>query len=800
MVQIRYYPCKKDDIVYDGACHIVEEERKHIQRWRGRIPHWGLALSGGGIRSASYSLGVLQALANAGWLRHFDYLSTVSGGGYTGVSLSYLLYQSSRAQTNEDGTAWPKFDATRENFPYLSNPMVDAPLVDDARTTRSKGGLLRHLRQNAKYLQPGKDITLLSLFGTILRNGLMSLIVHFAFLVVLLQTVFFNYDHHTLAPSDISSSWVLIASACAFSMFGVMSTVYALASSRFEHVPDRSSYSLRRFSDVATNWLFVLGLLALTIGVLPFVDEYLSRPLAGTQLPNWLAWLIPKDLHNLPPAVGVIAALLGALGNFWGFLQIRSAKKLKIPTAPLIAVASSVLLFGALLIAFHLVAAGFFLPPIFGLHAPIWAAALVVFVLFGLVPDVNYVSIHRYYRDRLMETFMPDLGISAPDSEERTGRSDAGNETPLGRICGANTGDDVDLSIGATLARGPYHIINANVVLVSSDNARYRGRGGDSFILSPLFTGSRATGWERTDPSQENGVSLATAMAISGAAVSPNAGTGGAGVTRQPVLSVLMSLFNLRMGYWLANPNPASWKLCFKRSRARSHPNLIFPGLSESFGRRNLKESSRYVLLTDGGHFENLGLYELVRRRLKLILVCDGTADPSYTFSDLANAIEKVRADFGALIDITSADLRALVPTEDKSGAAKGAAMSIAERGYLIAPIRYASRQVPPSHDQASDPRGGLEETGILIYLNTTFFEGLGADLHGYRRQHPSFPDQATSDQFFDEKEFEAYRELGFQTALRLIQDLRARTEAEQVEAAFQWMQDFLHREYGHGS
>ncbi len=784
MSQRHYFTCDEDDTDYDGARAIVEEERLHIERWRGGPPEWGLALSGGGIRSASYSLGVMQALANDNWLESFDYLSTVSGGGYTGASISYLLYQSARSQAGADGSEWPKFDVTRKNFPYLSNPMVSAPLSDDPATTRGKGELLRHLRENAKYLTPGRGVTFLSFAGVLIRNSVVGLIVHVAALLLLLQLIFYYYRPSN--PDDIGAGWVLVVAVCALGLFAVMSVVYVLASSRFEHVPDRWSYSLRRFVDVTTNGLFALMLAAVTIGVLPYIDQH---------LPSWLAWAMSptpgKDQAvPVPRLIGAIVAIVGVLGNVRGYFQTRAGTKPKIPTGLLVAIASSALLFGVLLILFDVIARNNEHPvSVWGLTLQpdiVLIIAFTVFLVFGLLPDINYVSIHRYYRDRLMETFMPDWGLATAGPEERTARSDAGNETPLGRLCGANAsrgGASSSDDTHAKPARGPYHLINANAVLVSSNNVRYRGRGGDSFILSPLFTGSRATGWERTDPSQENGISLATAMAISGAAISPNAGVGGEGVTRQPVLSVLMSLFNLRMGYWLANPNPGPWKSPFAPSRSWAHPSLIYPGLFESFGRRYLNENERYVLLTDGGHFENLGLYELVRRRLKLILVCDGTADPSYTFSDLANAIEKVRADFGALVEIRSEDLRAMVPTDDKSGVEKRAAMSVAERGYLLARIRYARRQATVTPTVPSAIREEAEETGLLIYLNTTFFKGLRADLYGYRRCHPQFPDEPTGNQFFGEKEFEAYRELGFQTALQLTQDLGAGPGADDIDA-----------------
>jgi hypothetical protein len=240
-------------------------------------------------------------------------------------------------------------------------------------------------------------------------------------------------------------------------------------------------------------------------------------------------------------------------------------------------------------------------------------------------------------------------------------------------------------------------------------------------------------------------------------------------VTRQPLLSVLMGLLNLRLGYWCSNPDPNSQPSSFLSSlfARRSTPNMLSPGLFESLGRANLNEHEPYVLLTDGGHFENLGLYELVRRRLKLIVLCDASADADFKFVDLANAIEKVRADFGAIIHLSSDDLGDLVPRKRSSA---DAAMPAAQRGYVFAPITYARRE---------DRSYGCEaDRGILIYLKATYFRQLYADLHGYRRAHADFPDQSTGDQYFDEKQFESYRELGFQTCWAMLQDLQAHAGA----------------------
>jgi hypothetical protein len=185
----------EENLLYDGACDVVNAEMDHLKDWRGQEPRVGLALSGGGIRSASYCLGVIQALAYRRALPNIDYMSTVSGGGYIGASLSYLLHQSAGGAAAAGFTDPPKFDVSRENFPYVSYPMVGVggavPDVNAGLATglgdeqlrqneRFKGRLLRRLRQSANYLVPGNGITFLSLAGVVVRNLTASLVVHVA--------------------------------------------------------------------------------------------------------------------------------------------------------------------------------------------------------------------------------------------------------------------------------------------------------------------------------------------------------------------------------------------------------------------------------------------------------------------------------------------------------------------------------------------------------------------------------------------------------------------------------------------
>ena len=410
-------------------------------------------------------------------------------------------------------------------------------------------------------------------------------------------------------------------------------------------------------------------------------------------------------------------------------------------------------------------------------------------LLFAWILPINYISIHRYYRDRLMETFMPDVENiiqGTGNNYEKTTNTEAGFEektdpdnkdkgltlpqkiirksAEIGRhtlkyslgIYRENIGNGESIRANNMAVhelkesyngKVPYHLINTNIILVESEIAKFRGRGGDNFLLSPLYSGSNATGWRSTNEFCGGNVTLPTAVAVSGAAANPNSGVAGTGLTTNAIVSTLMSLFNLRLGYWVSNPDP---KILKEQKRI---PNYLIPGFWEVLQRKKMNEKAKFVQLSDGGHFENLALYELFRRRARVIIACDAGADVNYEFTDLANAIEKARVDFGIIVDINRDQLDKLTP--DMNPEQYSSKYALSEISYLIADIDYNDDKAP----------------GKLIYIKTSLSKNIGADVHAYKRTHPNFPDQTTGDQFFDEVQFEAYRQLGWQIAEDMLND-----------------------------
>lgn len=269
--------------------------------------------------------------------------------------------------------------------------------------------------------------------------------------------------------------------------------------------------------------------------------------------------------------------------------------------------------------------------------------------------------------------------------------------------------------------RPPLHIINTALNLVQGRNLAWQERKADSFTISPLYCGNRMVGY-RDSAQYAKAISLGSAMAISGAAVSPNMGA-----KSSPAFTCLMTLLNARLGAWIGNPK----KSRYDKESPHGSIGALF---NEAVGRTN--ENHDFVFLSDGGHFENLGLYEMVKRRCKFIIVCDATADSGYAFGDLANAIRKIRIDLGVSIEPL---------TTKYIGPEAGEELG---KYCALGDIRY-------------DNVDGTDVVGRLIYVKPCVYADCPPDVRNYGRKEKTFPHETTADQFFSESQFESYRALG---------------------------------------
>lgn len=372
--------------------------------------------------------------------------------------------------------------------------------------------------------------------------------------------------------------------------------------------------------------------------------------------------------------------------------------------------------------------------------------ALVALVLSWRV-DLNEFSLHAFYRNRLVRCY---LGAS---NDTRTAHPftgfDGDDEMALSdrpRPAGA------DKQAPPFAKIRPYPLFNAAINLVGGGNLAWQQRMAASFVFTPDFcgyeyrvdeqreqqgTGRRAprspmaparpqvktrTAYSETHEHAGYPLTVGLAMATSGAAASPNMG-----YHTSPTLAFLMTVFNVRLGWWLRNARfDRVWHDAEQRLSLRE---LVFELLGLTTDERDL------VYLSDGGHFENLGIYELVRRQCPFIIASDAGQDGETTFEDLGNAIEKCRADFGIDIEIDVSKIRV---TEGRSRA-----------HCAIGTIHYEQ------FDSSLTP-------GTLLYIKSSLTGDEPTDVLRYASLHAEFPHQTTADQFFSESQFESYRALGY--------------------------------------
>lgn len=675
----------------------------------------GLALSGGGIRSATFNLGILQALERCGLLRCIDYMSTVSGGGYIGSSLTWFM---SRLKNDQ----FPFNTVNRETDTFTNK-------------------LLAQFRESGKYLTPGDGLTWWSLIAAMLIGIIINLIVIipvFFFILWILginvprlplftnQCVFKPPFYQYMKPTFFTA--VLFVGLLAIVGVIAAGVLFALTT-RLKHV--RKS-AVQRWTNKWMGNLLMWGIFLVAIGSIPIITEFIKD--------NLFKWA-----HSVMSSI-TLAGIISICGGLFGRKHGNESKGIR---SVLLYLGLGLLMYGVFL----------WLNYIRSDFSPaVYIVGLIFSMLIAFCADINHVSMHRFYRNRLREVYMP---VTLRDNQGHVEKLMDNSVTPPTPA----KEQDADLCFLHEISqtKAPYHIVNTTVQTVGSKLPKLKERGGDNFIFTPLFCGSNATSYLKSQDYIKGKMNLATAVAISGAAVDPNTYA-----TRSRPLAFLMTLLNVRLGYWIRNPyttthdykpwrNPFAFFMTLFNvllSYWTRNPNTAHdykpwrnPSWYRIFGEMlgsGLDERSLGIHLSDGGHFENLGLYELIRRECEIIIVCDAGSDINYFFDDLSKAIELVRTDFGAEIIL---DTRPIRPHNMKK--------KISSEACVCGVIQYMSGLI-----------------GTLVYINTTLVKELTEDIYGYQRKHPAFPDQGTGNQFFNEQQFEAYRELGLQLGIKYFSKL----------------------------
>jgi hypothetical protein len=227
-------------------------------------------------------------------------------------------------------------------------------------------------------------------------------------------------------------------------------------------------------------------------------------------------------------------------------------------------------------------------------------------------------------------------------------------------------------------------------------------------------------------------------MAISGAAISPLA------VSNNPLLFYAMLLTNARLGQWVPNPGDL---------RSRRYPTFISALFSYFTG---TPENSAYLYVTDGGHHDNTGIEQLLRRRCRVIVACDASWDPQRQFLDLLRLFRRMSVFDG--IQFTAPDggpvqLDAVV-ADEKTG--------FSPSHHVVIKIAYPAKrqdELESGHNEARE----TESIGWLVYVKSTLTKTLPPELLKYRLDNNAFPHDPTLDQFYDPRRFECYRALGYE-------------------------------------
>ena len=819
-----------------------------------------LCLSGGGIRSATFSLGVIQGLARAGWLKRFHYLSTVSGGGYIGGWLSAWIHSSN-------------LDSVVADLCPHKAPSVTVPPSGSAVSPESKH--IRWLRALSNYLSPriGFSADFWTLIAVVLRNLLLHWVVFIPLLAaaLMLPRATFGLSAHLDPPTWIR--WAAFGSALSLGAVGFAFVETDLPSSNREPSCRPARYFLasmlvgafllslfwawhsrtgpggfgfwkcagvgvgvncagvilgkvvracrKRNSDSPENGdpkpvlsFFkeaaavalsgALGGVVLWVGstelfprplevkggyaclAVPFLFAALSigsvlyiglgRRFTSEEDREWWAsaggwglmtitlWVASHALVIYgPPAllslgektatyIVSLGGLTGVATAVWGYLSKTSTVDLvktdSIFRRMLTRVGPTLgsLVFALILLLLISLATSFLLDPgkhlsaIDGSQATIYndvlsntspgvalailAGCLAIALVFSWLMGINTFSLHSMYGNRLVRAY---LGAAR---DHRTPHP----------FTGFDPHDNVSMSelwpADASAPRGPLHIVNLALNLVKADRLEWQQRKAESFTVSPLHSGSLNLGYRRSAfYGGAQGMSLGRAITISGAAASPNMG-----YHSSTIVAFLMTFFNLRLGWWLPNPGKAGegvWE--------RNEPRLgLIPLLAEALGRTT--DQTRYVYLSDGGHFENLAFYEMVFRRCGLVVLVDAGCDPKYEYEDLAGAVRKIRTDMG--IPITFSGLPR--PAGEKEPGSH----------YGIGTIHYTEV--------------GEDRDGTIIYIKPVLTGDEDVDVRRYAAAHKKptnpFPQQSTMDQFFDEAQFESYRKLGEHSVLKLFE------------------------------
>ncbi|MDH5224570.1 MAG: patatin-like phospholipase family protein [Actinomycetota bacterium] len=722
----------------------------------GSIPSWrerdwvptpgrvGICCSGGGIRSASFNLGALQALTEHSVVRRARYISAVSGGSYIASALVAIQRETAR------GGRGSFYEQGRGAF-EPGTPEV------------------AYLRRNTSYIAPSgmsKLLLVIRLLGGLAINVVFGLLALFIVTrplgwMLRIPTVhgeFFcgpdNVRTVALECGEIGRLHVTAALWLAVLWPVTLGAVIGLAAI------GRRWTSLFRFR-VTIGVAAVLAMLSIvmftTLILLPWVG--INVPKAVRALFEWLPRL--KSPGEATPNYVWLANLLGvgALGAAVARIVTRRSAKIAMAVAAVLFPLTLIVTGGLMVVA--AARSGVRGPLVLNGQDlwPQWVWWLLAMALFAIVyawGDQTAWSMHPFYKRRLSVAFAVRRTASGVDQVpydvlQALSRYDshAGCTQPEHACDDSRPHRCTDLGCPHECRAMPEIVICAAANVTELGGAP-TGRAALPFTFGPREIGGREVGWIQTRDMEASlvrqrarDITLPASVAISGAAVSPAMGK-----MSRPAVRALLTLTNARLGVWLPNPRYVSQLRAVDdelpgteplRFRDRARANYL---AKEAFGMH--RKGDRFLYVTDGGHVENLGLVELLRRGCTEIYCFDASGDQVDTFFTLGEAVAIARSELGVEIRLDPTALRATADEQPVRG-----------QPWSTTDVEVGSFEYPPDANMRRMP-------GRIIYTKAVVTPDATWDVKAYGEKDETFPTLGTANQLFTEERFDAYRELGF--------------------------------------
>ena len=793
------------------------------------LPRVGLALSGGGVRSATFALGLMRGLAHAqedapinsdappqtlasqSLLGRLDYLSSVSGGGYTAAMYGRLVAsyglkcaQGLMAASNSPVLAW-----LRRNGRYLTP--AGSRDIGIAIVTFLRAWIAIH----AEFMVACIALGLLVIAPHLWQHTYQVFeptnwqkwhtpwwVVAAAFWAATAPGLLAGYWSARDEPDNEARSVLLNAGDIIFSLLFSAAAVYLM----HLMVQDKSINPLHQ----SLNWP-AAGALALISTVL---GQLATRSCMGllkgshglkvALLRNWLTRMLRWAMLI---ALGLVA--LGALDRLsWWLLEalVVSSEKpwlwsgvgvggvaliaLRALMQPLQKIAADTttqarhwwpqILSCASMLGMVILTTGWlvvlqwfvFAPEPFKMliGMPAWlracmpAALWVLWVMLtaGNSQMANTSSLHSFYRARLNRAYLA-VGNKGrhfnPSAHTQGGNAGTALHANVTQVV---DGDDLRLrKYRPDEHGGPIHLVNTCLNQTRDDDSGLYNADRKGAAVTATWRGFEVGPDEfiAFKPTHDAGT-LGRWVAVSGAAASP-----GAGAYTSRGLALLIYFLGVRLGHWMRAPrervrlrwlSQLSWRFMPKPLMLTCEASATFFG-----------QDRPWWYLSDGGHFENSAVYPLIKRELDFIILSDASGDPDYEFGDIENLVRKARIDFGADIDFYSrteaVSLFSLGSNELTVVSPEHLANNHSCRGVLLARIRYRERAGPPNANDLANGHPGktYRPEGTLLVVKPNLHDALDVDLLAYAQKHPSFPHESTADQSFDEAQWESYHRLG---------------------------------------